>query len=111
MHLHLHSTIKIKDFKRSISICSLVINPMEKIKFSIKTSFLNPRVLVIHYLLIRVLLSRNINLNFVIKDDIVSLWLITGKFQTNWVDDIGEAIESSINNIYYSSLGKMKNHI
>lgn len=50
-------------------------------------------------------------MNFVIKDDVVSLWLITGKFQTNWVDDIGEAIESSINNIYYSSLGKMKNHI
>lgn len=75
---------------------------MEKRKFSIKTSFLNPRVLVI---------SRNINLNFVIKGDVASLWLITGKFQTNWVDDIGEAIESSINNIYYSSLGKMKNHI
>lgn len=72
-----------KNFKHSIVVNSLVMNPMEKRKLSIMAIFMKPRVCVFHYLLIRILLQRRANLNFVITNDIVHLWLLTKKFQTN----------------------------
>lgn len=73
--------IKFKKFECSIYIYSLFVNPMEDMKLSIKVSFLKPKVYVIHYLLTRILLPRNINLKIVIRNDIFSPWLLTKQFQ------------------------------
>lgn len=77
---------ELKKSRRSISIYSLIMNPMEDIKLPIKSRFLKPRVHASHYLLTRILFPRNINLIYVINDNIIPLWLLTKKFPIGWMN-------------------------
>lgn len=64
------------------------MNPTEDMKLSIKESFMKENVCVAHYILTSILLPGNINLDIIVKNDIVTLWLITQRFQTNLVEGI-----------------------
>lgn len=65
-----------KNFKIPIALNSLVINHMKR-KLPIKSTSLKPKVLLTNYLLTIILLPRSVNLNYVIRGDIVPLCLIT----------------------------------
>lgn len=64
------------------------MNHMENKKLPIKASFLKSKVGIIHFLLTWILFPRKVILNFVIKEDVVPLWIIIKKFKTNWVEGI-----------------------
>lgn len=66
-----------KSFKRSIALNNIVVNPMEKSHFPRKSNILKPKFCIIHYLLTKILLSKSLNLNYVIRDDVVPLWILT----------------------------------
>ena len=51
----------LKNFKRSITLNSLVTNPMVEKKLPLRATLLNSKVRILHYLLIRILLPRNTN--------------------------------------------------
>lgn len=81
-------SIKFKNYKSSIFILSFIMNPMEDGKIPINVSYLKPKVYVTHCLVPRILLPRQINLDIVIKEDVVPLWLLTQQFQTNCVEGV-----------------------
>lgn len=76
------------NFKGTIAFNLLVVNCMEKRKFSFQTFLLKPKVHVIHYLQTIILLPNNFNLNYVIRDDVVPLSLLIEKFPTNRIEGI-----------------------
>lgn len=61
---------------------------MEKKGFPFITTRLKPKVRILHYLLTRILLPRNINIDYVIKDNIVPLRYLAKNIPTNWVDGV-----------------------
>lgn len=75
-----------KKFKHYIAINAIVINPMEKKKAPFRSIHLKPNVKILHYLLTRIMFPRIINHGFVVREDVVPLWLLTHKISTNWVD-------------------------
>lgn len=79
----LDKPIGFKNFKHSNAINALVINPMEKNKVTLKTLHLKPKVRILHYLLNRIIFPRIINHGYVIRDDVVPLWLLTHEVKTN----------------------------
>lgn len=62
--------IKFNKFKLSTNIISFVMNPMEDMKLPIKLSHLKEKICVTHYLITRILLPRQTNLDVVIKEDV-----------------------------------------
>lgn len=80
--------IDFKNFKHSTTINSMVINPMGKKKVPFKTTHSRPKLRILHYLLTKILFPRIINHGYVLREDIVSLWLITQEIPTNWVEGI-----------------------
>ena len=62
------------------------MNPMEDRKLPIKVSNLKSNIHVAYYLIRRILLPRQTNLNVIIKKGVVPLCLQTQQFQTNWVE-------------------------
>lgn len=81
-------SIVLKKFKQIVAVNTLVTNPMEKRIIHFRTSLFKPKVRIIHYLMTRIVLPRNININYIIKDDIIPLWLLTQSIPTNWLDEM-----------------------
>lgn len=65
--------IGFKNFKHSTTINALIINHMEKKKVPFKLIHLKPRVRTLHYLLTRILFSKIINHDYIVKKDLVLL--------------------------------------
>lgn len=61
------------------------MNPMEYRKLPAKADYLKV-IRVVHYLIMRILLPRQLNLDVVIKEDDIPLWLLAQQVQTNWVE-------------------------
>lgn len=66
--------IGFKNFKHFVSINSIVINPVEKMKVTFRTTHLKPKDRILHYHIMRVLFLRIINDYYVTREDIVKLW-------------------------------------
>lgn len=62
-----------KNFKHSIAIIHLVINPMTKMKVPFKATHQKPKVKIFHYLITIILFLGVINHNYVVMKDVVSL--------------------------------------
>lgn len=73
----LNKPIGFKNFKHSTSINSLVIDPMEKKKASFKSIHMKPKLRILHYLLTIILFPRIINHRYVVREDVVPVWLLT----------------------------------
>lgn len=82
------TTLKLKKFKLFTAIVSFVMNLMQDRKLPIKANYLKEKIRVVHYLITSILLPRRDNLGVVIKEDMIPLWLMTHRFQTNWVDEM-----------------------
>lgn len=59
------------------------MNIMEDMKLPIKVSYLNENICVPHYLITRINLMRQDNLEVVIREDAPPLWLLTQQFSIN----------------------------
>lgn len=80
--------ISFKKFKHSTSINHLVINLMEKNNVPFKATDLKSKIKILHYLLTRIIFSRVINHGYVIREDVVPIWILTHEISTNWVEDL-----------------------
>lgn len=72
------------NFKHSIFISSLLINPIDNYKLHIKINILKAPYRFIHHVVTRVLLSRKNNYKNILKEDVVIMCLLTHNIQTNW---------------------------
>lgn len=55
-------------------------------KVPFKATRLKPKVGILYYLLTRILFPMIINHGYVVRKDVVSLWLLTQEIPTNWVE-------------------------
>lgn len=93
-----------RNLKHFTTLNSLVINPMEKRKSPLKSIHLKPKVWNLHYLQTIILFPRNVNHNYVIREDVVALWILTHEVLTNWVEEIFNHMIFSKENHQHDSL-------
>ena len=76
----------LKHFKRIVALNTIFTNPKEKIRLPFRPTLFKPKFWIKHYLITRILIARNINNNYVNKDDIITNWILTQNIPTNWMD-------------------------